>query len=62
MKVYITENKEVYEKIRQILSGIAFFRHTDTEYFIKVRKNPVIENFLELGLISEYNEVSEVTP
>ena len=62
MKVYITENKEVYEKIRQILSGIAFFRNTNTEYFIKVRKNPVIENFIELGLISEYNDVNKVIP
>lgn len=58
MRIYITENKEVYDKLRQILSGIAFFRNTNKEYFIKTTKNPVIENFLELGLIKEYVEVN----
>lgn len=59
MKIYITTNKEVYDKLHQMLSGIAFFRHTKTEYFIKTPKNPVIESFLELGLISEYSEIKE---
>lgn len=61
MKVYVTNNKEIYEKLRQMLSGTAFFRHTDNEYFVKVPINPVIENFLELGLLSEYLEESKTT-
>jgi len=59
MKVYITDNKETYEKLRQMLSGIAFFRNDDNQYFVKVTKNPVIESFLTLGLISEYSEIED---
>ena len=56
MKVYMTNNKEVYDNLRSMLSGMAFFRHTNTEYFIKTPKNPAIEKFLELGLLSVYEE------
>ena len=56
MKVYMTNNKEVYDNLRLTLSGMAFFRHTNTEYFIKTPKNPAIEKFLELGLLSVYEE------
>lgn len=59
MKVYITDNKETYEKLRKMLSGIAFFRNDDNRYFVKVTKNPVIESFLTLGLISEYSEIED---
>ena len=59
MKVYITDNKETYEKLRQMLSGIAFFRNDDNQYFVKVTKNPVIESFLTLGLISEHSEIED---
>lgn len=59
MKVYVTDNKETYEKLRQMLSGIAFFRNDNNQYFIKVPKNPVVENFLTLGLISEYSEIKD---
>jgi len=62
MNVYVTDKKEVYDKLHQMLSGIAFFRYTETEYFIKVRKNPVIESFLELGFLTEFNKDKIPTP
>jgi uncharacterized membrane protein len=54
LKVYILKDKETYEQLRMMVSGISFFRHTNTEFFIKTTKNPTIEEFLKLGLIELY--------
>ena len=54
LKVYKIKDKETYEQLRMMFSGIAFFRNTDTEFFIKTTKNPTIEEFLKLGLIELY--------
>lgn len=62
MKVYVTNNKDVYENLRSMLSGLSFFRHTEKEYFIKTPKNPVIENFLDLGFLTELNKDKIPTP
>ena len=51
LKTYKVKNKDVYEQLRMMFSGIAFFRHTDTEFFIKMTKNPTIKEYLKLGLI-----------
>jgi hypothetical protein len=51
LKVYKIKDKETYEQLRIMFSGLAFFRHTNTEFFIKITKNPTIEKFLKLGSI-----------
>lgn len=51
MKVYKIKDKEIYNQLHSILSGFAFFRHTETEYYIKSPKTPVLDEFLKLGLI-----------
>lgn len=53
LKVYKVKNKEVYENLRKMFLGIAFFRSEKNEFFIKTTKNPTIDEFLKLGLITE---------
>jgi hypothetical protein len=53
LKTYKVKDKEIYENLRKMFSGIAFFRSEKNEYFIKVTKNPTIDEFLKLGLLFE---------
>jgi hypothetical protein len=53
LKVYKVKNSETYENLRSIFSGYAFFRKNENEFFIKIPKNPTIEEYLKLGLIEE---------
>jgi uncharacterized membrane protein len=55
LKTYKVKNKEVYENLRKMFSGIAFFRSEKNEFFIKTTKNPTIDEFLKLGLMEEIN-------
>ena len=53
LKVYKVKDKESYEKLRLILSGLSFFRQTETEFFIKTPFNDVIKMFLDEKLLDE---------
>ena len=53
LKVYKVKDKESYEKLRLILSGLSFFRQTETEFFIKTPLNDVIKMFLDEKLLDE---------
>jgi hypothetical protein len=53
LKVYEIKTKEVYENMRKMFSGIAFFRSDDNKFFMKITKNPTVNEFIELGLIEE---------
>lgn len=53
LKVYKVKDKESYEKLRLILSGFSFFRHTETEFFIKTPFNDVVKMFLDEKLMDE---------
>ena len=53
LKVYKIKDKESYEKLRSILSGLSFFRQTETEFFIKTPFNDVIKMFLDEKLLDE---------
>jgi hypothetical protein len=55
LKVYKIKNKELYENLKKMFSGIAFFRSEKNEFFIKTTKNPTIDEFLKLGLMEEIN-------
>lgn len=43
LKTYKVKDKETYDELRNLLNGIAFFRKTDDEFFIKSPNNKVIE-------------------
>jgi hypothetical protein len=58
MKVYKIKDKETYNQLHSMLSGFAFFRHTETEYYIKSPKTPVLDELLKLGLISVEEETN----
>ncbi len=53
LKVYKIQNQQVYENLRGVLSGLAFFRKDENDFFIKSPFNDVIKQFLELKLIEE---------
>jgi hypothetical protein len=53
LKVYKVKDKESYEKLRSILSGLAFFRHTETEFFVKTPFNDIVKMFLDDKLMGE---------
>ena len=53
LKIYKVKDKESYEKLRSILSGLSFFRQTETEFFIKTPLNDVIKMFLDEKLLVE---------
>ncbi len=53
LKTYKVKDKESYEKLRQLLSGISFFRHTETEFFIKTPFNEIIKMFIDEKLLDE---------
>ena len=53
LNVYRVKDKETYEKLRSILSGFSFFRHTETEFFIKTPFNDVVKMFLDEKLMDE---------
>ena len=53
LKIYKVKDKESYEKLRSILSGLSFFRQTETEFFIKTPFNDVIKMFLDEKLLDE---------
>jgi hypothetical protein len=57
LKVYIVKDKENYEKLRSSLSGLCFFRNEDEKYFIKAPLNNVIKNLIEIGIISEQDQM-----
>jgi len=43
LKTYKVKDKETYDELHNLLNGIAFFRKTDNEFFIKSPNNKVIE-------------------
>lgn len=51
LKTYKVKDKETYEKLRTILSGLAFFRQTETEFFIKTPFNDIVKMFLDEKLM-----------
>ena len=53
LKVYKIKDKESYEKLRTLLSGLAFFRQTETEFFIKTPFNDIVKMFLDEMLMDE---------
>ena len=53
LKVYKIKNQEVYDALRNLLSGIAFFRKDDNGFYIKATKNSIIKQFLDSNLIEE---------
>ena len=53
LKVYEIKTKELYENMRKMFYGIAFFRSDDNKFFMKITKNPTVNEFIELGLIEE---------
>jgi len=53
LKVYKVKTLETYENLRNMFSGYAFFRKNENQFFIKIPKNPTIEEYLKLGLIEE---------
>jgi hypothetical protein len=53
LKVYKIKDKESYEKLRSLLSGFSFFRHTETEFFIKTPFNDIVKMFLDEKLMDE---------
>ena len=53
LKVYKIKNQEVYDSLRNLLSGIAFFRKDDNGYYIKATKNQIIKQFLDSDLIEK---------
>lgn len=53
LKVYKVKDKESYEKLRVILSGLSFFRQTETEFFIKTPFNDIVKMFLDEKLMEE---------
>lgn len=57
LKVYIVKDKENYEKLRSSLSGWCFFRDEDKKYFIKAPLNNVIKNLIEIGIITEQDQM-----
>lgn len=54
LKIYKIKDKETYEKLRSTLSGLAFFRHTETEFFIKTPFNDIVKMFLNEKLMDEF--------
>ena len=54
LKVYKVKDKESYEKLRLMLSGFSFFRHTETEFFIKTPFNDIVKTFLNEKLMDEF--------
>jgi hypothetical protein len=53
LKVYKIKNQEIYESLRNLLSGIAFFRKDDNGFYIKSTKNNIIKEFMSYELIEE---------
>jgi hypothetical protein len=53
LKTYKTDNQEIYETLRKMLSGIAFFRKDEKFFYIKSPNNQVVSQFLEINLIEE---------
>jgi len=51
LKTYKVKDKETYEKLRVTLSGLAFFRQTETEFFIKTPFNDIVKMFLDEKLM-----------
>lgn len=62
MTIYKTENKELWEKLKIILTGIAFFRFDPVDgYLIKMSDNVAnyvrsIENSINQTLITKWKE------
>ena len=50
--VYKIKDKETYVELRSLLNGIAFFRKTEDEFFIKSTKNKVIDYMISEDRIS----------
>jgi len=55
LKTYQIKDKEVYETLRNMLSGYAFFRKDDDKFYMKCPINNVVNQFLELNLIINVN-------
>jgi len=52
LETYEIKNKEVYENLRKMFSGVGFFRSEENKYYIKIPKKYVTQ-FLELNLITQ---------
>jgi hypothetical protein len=56
LKIYKVKDKETYNHLHTVLSGWAFFRNEDNNFYIKAPENKTILNLIEMGLILEHLE------
>ena len=56
LKVFKIKDKETYNHLSTVLSGLCFFRHEGEEYYVKATLNKTIESLIEMGMIREVTE------
>ena len=57
LKVYKVKDKETYNRLNSLLVGWCFFRQENGEYFIKAPLNKTIKSLIEMGSISQLNQM-----
>ena len=57
LKVYKVKDKETYNQLNSLLVGWCFFRQENGEYFIKAPLNKTIKSLIEMGSISQLNQM-----
>jgi hypothetical protein len=57
LKVFKIKDKEIYNRLHIDLSGSCFFRNEGENYFIKTPLNETIKNLIEMGFITELNQM-----
>ncbi len=58
LKTFKVKDKETYNHLHTVLTGLAFFRNDGENFYIKAPENNTIKNLIEMGLILEYQEKS----
>jgi hypothetical protein len=57
LKVYKVKDKETYNHLHTVLTGWVFFRNEGDDFYIKAPKNKSIETLIEMGSITELNQM-----
>jgi hypothetical protein len=57
LKVYKVKDKETYNYLHTLLIGWVFFRNEGDDYYIKAPLNKIIKSLIEIGSITELDQM-----